>query len=114
MSGRVGKIAAGLADTFNIKPILSVQNGKLDLPEKIRTMKKAKIRLLELATNAIGDKKIKEIGFIHVNNLSGAKELYASFCETLTCPTEPIFAEFTAGLSVHTGAGVVGFVILTE
>ncbi len=114
MSGRVGKIAAGLADTFNIKPILSLQNGKLDLLEKVRTMKKAKMRLLELATEAIGDKKIKEMGFIHVNNLSGAKELYSSFCESLTCPTEPIFSEFTAGLSVHTGAGVVGFVILTE
>lgn len=114
MSGRVGKIAAGLADTFNIKPILTVQNGKLDLLEKVRTMKKAKSRLLELAMVAIGDKKIKEFGFMHVNNLIGAKELYASFCETLTCPNEPIIAEFTAGLSVHTGAGVVGFVILTE
>jgi len=114
MSGRVGKIAAGLADTFNIKPILSVQNGKLDLLEKIRTMKKAKTRLLELATNSVGDHKIKEIGFIHVNNLAGAKELYSSFCETLNCPPDPIFAEFTPGLSVHAGTGVIGFVILTE
>lgn len=114
MSGRVGKIAAGLANTFNIKPILSVQDGKLDLLEKVRTMKKAKIRLLELAMHSIGNKKIKEIGFIHVNNLAGAKELYSSFCETLNCPTDPIFAEFTPGLSVHTGAGVVGFVVLTE
>jgi len=114
MSGRVGKIAAGLADTFNIKPILSVQNGKLDLLEKIRTMKKAKTRLLELATNSVADNKIKEIGFIHVNNLAGAKDLYASFCESLNCPPDPIFAEFTPGLSVHAGSGVIGFVILTE
>jgi len=114
MSGRVGKVAAGLADTFNIKPILSVQDGKLDLLEKIRTMKKAKMRLIELATSAIGDKNIKELGFIHVNNLAGAKDLHASFCKEFSCPTNPIMAEFTPGLSVHTGSGVIGFVILTE
>ena len=114
MSGRVGKIAAGLADTLDIKPILSVQEGKLDLLEKVRTMKKAKNRLIELALMNIKGKKIKQAGFIHVNNLSGAKELYKELNAVIPFPEDPIFAEFTPGLSVHAGAGVIGFVIQTE
>ena len=114
MSGRVGKLAAGLADTLNIKPILSVQDGKLDLLEKIRTMKKAQKRLIDLASESVGEKKIVEIGLIHVNNLSGAKNLFQELCNAFPCPPNPIYAEFTPGLSVHAGAGVIGFVILTE
>lgn len=114
MSGRVGKIAAGLGDTFDIKPILSVQDGKLDLLEKIRTMKKAQKRLIEHALTAVANKKIAQVGFIHVNNLAGAKNLHLDLCETIGCQSDPIFAEFTPGLSVHAGAGVIGFVILTE
>ena len=82
MSGRVGKIAAGLADTLNIKPILSVQDGKLDLLEKIRTMKKAQRRLIELARTSVADKNVLQVGFIHVNNLTGAKNLHNDLCET--------------------------------
>jgi len=114
ISGRVGKLAAGLADTLNIKPILSVQDGKLELLEKIRTMKKAQRRLIDLAIESVGDKKIDQIGFIHVNNLTGAKNLFQELCTVISCPPNPIFAEFTAGLSVHAGSGVIGFVILTE
>ena len=114
MSGRIGKLAAGLADTLDIKPILSVQEGKLDLLEKVRTMKKAQKRLIELAVESVNNKKIVQIGMVHVNNEIGAKELYQDLCAVLPCPTNPIFAEFTPGLSVHAGAGVIGYVLLTE
>jgi DegV family protein with EDD domain len=114
LGGRVSKLAAGLADTLDIKPILSVQDGKLDLLEKIRTMKKAQKRLIDLAIESVGDKKIDQIGFFHVNNLTGAKNLFQELCTVIPCPSNPIFAEFTAGLSVHAGSGVIGFVILTE
>ena len=113
MSGRVGKLAAGVADTFNVKPILSVQNGKLELLEKVRTQKKAVARVLELVCQAVGEGSIERLALIHVNNPDGARALQQQLCERVTCPDSTIIAEFTAGLSVHAGAGVVGVVVVT-
>ena len=113
MGGRMGKLAAGLADTMNIKPILSANDGKLDLLEKIRTWRKAKKRLVELAVESTGGAMIEKVGMIHVNNQEGVMALFEMLQEALPISAEPLFAEFTPGLSVHTGSGVIGFVIVT-
>ncbi|OJX39505.1 MAG: hypothetical protein BGO78_13420 [Chloroflexi bacterium 44-23] len=110
MSGRVGKIAAGMADVFNVKPILTAQNGKLDLLEKVRTQKKAEKRLVELIDERLLGKSIDKLAMIHVNNLQGAQKLLDLLQEKITCNEEIIFANFGPGLSVHAGSGVIGFV----
>ncbi len=114
LSGRVGKLVAGIADTFNVKPILTLQDGKLDLLERIRTRKKALERLLELTCASVGTRSIARAAVIHTNNLEGAIELEERLRAALPCPEEIITTEFTPGLSVHTGSGVVGVVILTN
>jgi fatty acid-binding protein DegV len=99
---------------FDVKPILTVQEGKLDLLERIRTRKKALERILELTCASVGAKTIARAAVIHVNNLEGAKELEDRLRAVLPCPEEIITAEFTPGLSVHSGSGVVGVVVLTN
>jgi DegV family protein with EDD domain len=113
MSGRVKKLAAGMADTLSIKPILTSRDGKLDLLEKVRTQRKANDRLLELVKIAINGKPIEKLGFIHVNNPQGAGEIYERLSQMVPCPDDALVAEFTAGLSVHTGEGVVGIAVVT-
>lgn len=113
MGGRMGKLAAGLADTMEIKPILTMREGKLDLLEKIRTLRKAKQRLLELAQESTSGSEIKKIGLIHVNNEQAVLDLFESLKEVLPINVEPLIGEFTPGLSVHAGSGVIGFVLIT-
>jgi DegV family protein with EDD domain len=113
MSGRVGKLVAGLADTFNIKVILTVKDGKLGLLEKIRTRRKAVERLQALLVESVNGQKVERISVIHVNEPQGAAEMEALLRETFDCPEKITIAEFTAGLSVHAGAGLVGVVVQT-
>lgn len=112
MGGRMGKLAAGLGNTLEIKPILTLQDGKLDLLEKVRTWRKAKQRLVDLAVeNAMGA-VIERVGLIHVNNEAGVLALFDELKDALNITLDPILTEFTPGLSVHTGSGVIAFAMV--
>lgn len=114
MGGRVGKLSAGMAETFNIKPIMTNIDGKLASLEKVRTWRKARARLVKIAIEKAEGTVITKIGLFHVNNTEGAMELYEDLKAVLPVPEDYILEEFTPGLSVHAGSGVIGYVLETE
>ena len=109
----MGKLAAGLGNTLEVKPILTTIDGKLDLLEKIRTWRRAKGRLVELAMACAEGQQIERVGLVHVNNKDGVMSLWEEIRGALNISVEPLVTEFTPGLSVHTGSGVIAFVLIT-
>jgi DegV family protein with EDD domain len=108
MSGRVGHVAANIADLFNVKPVLTIREGKLDLIERVRTQRKAWTRLLSLTAETLGQRPIERMGVVHVNALEAARQFEAELRIALPTPDEILITELTPGLSVHAGAGLVG------
>ena len=114
MSGRVGQLTAGMANFLDIKPILTIQDGKLDLLEKVRTRKKSRARLLELIQNSLKEKQIERIFLIHVDAPESAAEFEEQLRAALDYQGPMPYTELTPGLSVHAGKGVVGAAYLTD
>lgn len=112
MSGRVGHLAAGMASLLSIKPILTVQNGKLEMLERVRTQKKAWDRVIELAGKALAGQPAEEMAILHVNAPAAAKQFESMLAGRLACKTEIFTTDLSAGLSVHSGAGLVGISVV--
>ncbi len=114
MSGRVGQLTAGMAGILNIKPVLTIQNGKLEMLEKVRTKKKSWIRTVELTSQALGKGTIERIAIVNVAVPQDALEFESLVRASLSYPEEIMHTELSAGLSVHAGAGLVGVGIVVS
>jgi fatty acid kinase fatty acid binding subunit len=114
MGGRVNNITAGLANMLDVKPILTMRDGKLDLLERVRTQKKAWERVIELSARAVGNKRIEKMSILHVNAPEMAHQFETEIRSRMECPGEILSVEVTPGLSVHSGAGMVGTVFVVK
>jgi DegV family protein with EDD domain len=113
MSGRVSHLAAGMAGLLDIKPILTLQNGKLELLEKIRTQNKAWNRAIELSVEKAAGRKIEKMAVLNVKAREAARQFENLLRAALPCPDEITFTDITPGLSIHTGAGMVAVIFVT-
>ena len=110
MSGRVGHLAAGFGNLLSVKPILTMRDGKLDLLEKVRTRSKVLARVVELVSEAMAGQPITQMAVLNAAARDEAIAFEAQLRAALPCPETIIHADVTAGLSVHTGAGMLGVV----
>lgn len=114
MGGRIGNVSANLANLLDIHPIMTMIDGKLGLLEKVRTHRRAMKRLDQLLEKAVAQKEIVHAGIVHVNNLSDAHLLETRLRSILPMPEKVLITDFTPGLSVHAGSGLIAAVLVTS
>lgn len=106
-SGRVSGSQKILASLFNIKPILSIEDGAAMIKDKVRTEKKALAWLVNHLKEDLETKTVQKVAIVHANDQEKANGLEKIINETFpTIETEKLMLITVAG--VHTGVGTLG------
>ncbi len=114
LSGRLNKHSANFADLLDIKPILTVQEGKLEVVSRQRTISKSIDKMFELMINACDGKAIERGAIIHADCPEKVQNLQNKINISFPELKPFLLSEFTPGLSLHTGPGTIGITILTK
>jgi DegV family protein with EDD domain len=107
-SGRMNKYLAGIASFLQIKPILTMNDGKPG-SERVRTRSRAIKRVLEMLTEAGPLERVAMV-HTHASNESLA-ELRASAAHLLP-PGSIITEDITPVLGAHIGPNALGFALV--
>ena len=105
--GRIGGGSRYLGTALNIKPILEVTGGKVEVIERVRTRKKSLMRLVELVEERVNGQKPVHLAVLHANVPDEAKELLAMASSRIEAE-ESIYSEVSPVIGTHAGPGTVG------
>lgn len=110
--GRLGGAQALIGSLIQIKPVIWFDNtGKMTVLEKIRTLKAAKSRVLELVQARL-PLEVEHISLLYGDNYQEASA-YAQQLETLTGQSVPLY-QISPVLAAHTGPDVIAPCIVTK
>jgi DegV family protein with EDD domain len=109
MSGRVGKLQSSLASLLNIKPIVLLEDGIIDVREKVRARSKALERLIEVVAERVGTSAPVNLAAIHAEAPDEGHALLERARTIFDCQ-ESFLVNLTTTLVVHFGPGTLGLV----
>ncbi len=110
--GRIGGASALLGTIFQIKPILTVLDGKTELFNKVRTKKRAIQTMMDKFIEDITGHGLGEVMIHHINDVEGAQ----AFAKTVEdCTGKKIdIAPIGPVIGTHVGPGALGIVYYTN
>jgi len=111
--GRIGGGQKFIGTMLNLKPILSVQKGRVEGIDRIRTKSKAHDRILELVNEQTKGKNNIRLATLHANAPQDAKTLLERASKEMGA-VESIFTEVSPVVGTHTGPGTVGLAYIFD
>jgi DegV family protein with EDD domain len=110
--GRIGGAATLMGTALQIKPVLCLNDGHVEVFAKPRTRRRAIRLVLREMTERIGRHPI-HVAVFHADVPEEAEVLRQKVAERFNC-VELYVAEFTPVMGIHTGPGVLGVVFYPE
>jgi DegV family protein with EDD domain len=105
-SGRIGGAKAWLGTALALKPLLRIEDGKLVLAQRVRTVNKATAAMIDWVCEAVGNGSAA-LAVHHVANPGGANEVAAALARRLPACEPAIITPLGPVLGVHVGTGAV-------
>lgn len=112
MSGRVGTLQAALASALNVKPIITLQQGMLQMTERVRTRSASLDRIIKIVREKFGDSPLN-MAVVHAQDKGSADLLQKKVKESFTL-NELIVTDLSISVAANLGPGTVGIVAYPE
>jgi DegV family protein with EDD domain len=109
-SGRMHFALATIGSLLHLKPVLKMNRGN-PTSERIRTRKKAVLRLIQLVED-LGP--LERIDLVHTNAPAQAQSLFERARYLFPVGYEPLSVDVTPVLGAHIGPDVVGFACIAK
>jgi len=106
LSGRVKSIQASLASLLDIKPIIELQDGQIEVREKVRSRKASLEKMIFHLKQKVGNRPV-HIAIVHAHDPTTGKAVMDEVRQSFNC-VELAFAEISITLAVHFGPGTIG------
>jgi DegV family protein with EDD domain len=110
--GRIGKAEVLLGVALQIKPILFINDGVVDVLAKPRTAKRAVQVMLDEMDKRIASRPVR-VAVLHADAPEGADDLRYRVEKRFNC-IEIFTCAFTPVMGVHAGPGVIGLAFYAE
>lgn len=104
--GRIGGASKLMGDILQIKPILVVKNGRVEVFEKQRTYKKALSRLIEIVESQCNDPQQAYFSFGMLETGERLEFLQDEFSKKFNASKIPYY-NLPPGIMVHAGPGLI-------
>jgi len=111
-SGRVSLLKKALTSVLDIKPIITLQNGSLNVASVARTRKKSMVRLVSLVRERFDGIKVK-VAVVHARDLKSGEILKTMVENALSC-TEIILTDLSISVVANLGPKTVGLVAIPD
>lgn len=105
-SGRIGGAKAWLGTALALNPVLRIQDGKLVLAQRMRTVDNATEAMIDRVCEIVG-KESAALAVHHVGNPGGAERVAAALALRLPACEPALVTPLGPVLALHVGAGAV-------
>ena len=104
--GRIGGASALIGSALQIKPLLELRDGRVEVRERIRTHHRAYERLKELVVSQCPRSPEGQLSVMHADVPQAAQALAEELCGALGCASIPIYT-VSASITTHGGPGIL-------
>ena len=105
--GRIGGASRWVCAALRIKPLLHLNEGRVDALEWVRTKGKATARMLDVMAESVGEDQAVHAAVMHANAPNEALALRDRIERRFACET-PHVVPLSPAIGTHAGPGTVG------
>lgn len=108
INGRISALQERIISILQIKPIIVLKDGLLEIAERVRTRSKSIDRIMELVKRRVGEQRVN-IAVVHAQDLEIARLLYERARKMFNVK-DIIMTDLSIAVAANLGPGTVGIV----